>query len=124
MELTIRQEDCILTNHYPPLGLAYIGALLKKEGYDVQVHDLVDTPFEEAKKLIEKQNPNIVGISCNLTDYRWGAFKLAQIVNQISPNIKVVMGGSHATHLYDQIFKNFPVDVIVRFEGELTFRTS
>ena len=31
------------------------------------------------------------------------------------------MGGSHATHMYKQILENFPVDFIVRFEGEFTF---
>ena len=110
-----------LDKSYPPLGLAYMGALLKKEGFTVQVLDLVDTPFQEAKKIIEDQTPDIVGISCNLTDYRWGSFKLAQITKQINRNITVVMGGSHATHLYKQVLTNFPVDFIVRFEGELTF---
>ena len=44
-----------LDKSYPPLGLAYMGALLKKEGFTVQVLDLVDTPFQEAKKIIEDQ---------------------------------------------------------------------
>ena len=110
-----------LDKSYPPLGLAYITAVLKKEGYSAEVFDLVDVSFDDAKKLIEKERPKIVGISCNLTDYRWGAFKLAQITKQINPNTKVIMGGSHATHLYEQVLTKFPVDIIVRFEGELTF---
>jgi anaerobic magnesium-protoporphyrin IX monomethyl ester cyclase len=77
--------------------------------------------FDEAKKLIEKEKPDIMGISCNLTDYRWGAFKLAQIAKQINSETKVIMGGSHATHLYEQVLTNYPVDVVVRFEGEATF---
>src|SRR5208283_4353087 len=62
-----------------------------------------------------------VGITCIATNFRWSAFRLAQIVKRIDPNIKVVMGGSHATFMYQQVLANFPVDVIVRFEGELTF---
>ncbi len=110
-----------LDKSYPPLGLGYIAATLKKEGYNPKVFDLIDIPFDEAEKLIEKEKPDIVGISCNLTDYRWGAFKLAQIAKRINSNTKVIMGGSHATHLYEQVLTNFPVDIIVRFEGEATF---
>ena len=110
-----------LDKSYPPLGLAYLAAVLKQEGYNVEVFDLVDVSFADAKKIIEREKPEIIGISCNLTDYRWGAFKLAQIAKQIKPDAKVIMGGSHATHLYEQILDKFPVDVIVRFEGECTF---
>ena len=110
-----------LDKSYPPLGLAYIAAVLEKEGYDVNLLDLVDTPFADVEKIVKIEKPQIVGISCNLTDFRWGSFRLAQIVKRINPNIKVVMGGSHATYMYQQILANFPVDVIVRFEGEFTF---
>ena len=110
-----------LDKSYPPLGLGYIAAVMEKEGYDVEAFDLIDTSFEDAEKILKKANPQIVGISCNLTDYRWGSFRIAQIAKRVNPNTIVVMGGSHATHLYQQILVNFPVDFIVRFEGELTF---
>jgi anaerobic magnesium-protoporphyrin IX monomethyl ester cyclase len=110
-----------LDQSYPPLGLAYVAAVLEKQKYNVKVFDFVDTPFENVEKIIRTEKPQIVGISCNLTDYRWASFELARIIKEIDPEIKVIMGGSHATHMYEQILANFPVDVIVRFEGELTF---
>jgi radical SAM superfamily enzyme YgiQ (UPF0313 family) len=110
-----------LDKSYPPLGLGYLAAVLKCENIDVKVIDLVDTPFEKVPDIMKRYNPQIVGVSCNLTDYRWGAFRLATIIKSINPKIKVVFGGSHATHMYKQILQNFPVDVIVRFEGEETF---
>ncbi len=106
---------------YPPLGLAYIASVLEKEGFDVKLFDFMDTSLEDIEMIIENEKPQIVGISCNLTDYRWGSFKVAQLVKHINPKIKVVMGGCHATNMYKQIIENFPVDVIVRFEGEFTF---
>jgi len=106
---------------YPPLGLAYIAAMLEKEGYDVNFFDLMESSFEDAERIIKKEKPQIVGISCNLSDYRWGAFRVAQIAKKINAKIKVVMGGCHATNLFEQILGNFPVDIVVRFEGELTF---
>ena len=106
---------------YPPLGLGYIAAVLEKEGYDVKLIDMIDTSFEDAEKILRREKPQVVGISCNLTDFRWGAFKLAQIAKTVDPDVVVVLGGSHATHLYKQILENFPVDIIVRFEGEFAF---
>ena len=110
-----------LDKSYPPLGLGYIAAILEKQGYNIKAIDLIDSKFEESEEILRKEKPQIVGISCNLTDYRWSSFKLAQIAKKIDPNVIVVMGGSHATHMYEQIMNNFPVDIIVRFEGELTF---
>src|SRR3989304_9828711 len=96
-----------LDKSYPPLGLAYIAAVLEKQKYTVKFLDLADTPLENVEKIIKTEKPQIVGISCNLTDYRWGSFKLAQIIKEIDPEIKVIMGGSHATHMYEQILANF-----------------
>ena len=110
-----------LDKSYPPLGLGYLAAILTKYGYAVEVFDFVDTSFVEIEEFLRKKKLQIVGISCNLTDYRWGAFKLAQIVKRIDPRCTVVMGGSHATYLYEQILSNFCVDVVVRYEGEFTF---
>ena len=107
--------------NYQPLGLGYLAAVLEKEGIPVKLIDLVNTPFENVESIIQKEKPQIVGISCNLTTLRWGSFKLAQIVKRVDPNIKVVMGGIHATFMYQQVLANLPVDIIVRFEGELTF---
>ncbi len=110
-----------LDKSYPPLGLGYIAAILTKCGYGVEVFDFVDTSFADIEKFLKKKKLDIVGISCNITDFRWGAFKLAQIVKRINPKCIVVMGGSHATYLYAQILSNFCVDIVVRYEGEYTF---
>jgi radical SAM superfamily enzyme YgiQ (UPF0313 family) len=106
---------------YPPLGLGYLAAVLEKEGYDVKLIDMIDTSFKDAERIIRGEKPQVVGISCNLTDFRWGAFELAKIAKRVDSNMVVVLGGSHATHLYKQILENFPVDIIVRFEGEFAF---
>lgn len=106
---------------YPPLGLAYIASVLEKAGYSVKLFDFMETNFEYIERIIELENPQIVGIACNLSDYRWGSFRVAQIIKRVNPKIKIIMGGCHATNMYKQILDNFPVDAVVRFEGELTF---
>jgi len=104
----------------PPLGLCYIQACLDKAGYtDSNIVDIYDS-YEEIKKIIEDYDPDIVGISC-FTTYRNSSFKLAKLAKEIKPDIKVVLGGPHATFMWEQIMKNFPsVDFIVIGEGEIT----
>src|SRR3972149_7563295 len=105
---------------YPPLGLGYLAAVLEKAGYEVRLFDLFDVTFEEAERMIKEEKADVVGISCNLTDFRWSSIRLAQIAKRVNPNVVVVMGGSHVTNLYRQILENFPVDFVFRFEGEFT----
>src|SRR4030067_2801064 len=95
---------------YPPLGLGYLAAVLEREGYEVGLLDLVDTSFEDVEKIIRKEKPRVLGVSCNITELRWSAFRIAQIAKVVDPNIVVVTGGSHAPHMYKQILENFPVD--------------
>ena len=104
---------------YPPLGLGYIAAVLERAGFKVKLIDMIDASFEDAETTLRMEKPDVIGISCNLTDFRWGALKLSQIAKHVDSNIVVILGGSHATYLYKQILENFPVDYIVRFEGEL-----
>src|SRR4030067_3606580 len=107
-------------NSYPTLRRGVLAAVLEKEGYEVELLDLFDTSFEDAEKILKREKPNVLGISCNIPDFRWSAFRLAQIAKGVDPNIVVIIGGSHATHMYKQVLGNFPVDFVVRFEGEFT----
>lgn len=106
-----------------PMGLAYLGAVLEKEGHEVKVYDYFAKTWEETapqvEKIITEQKPNVVGIS-SMTMNRTSSFKLARLTKRINPEIKVIMGGVHPTTMYKQILENFPVDFIVLGEGEET----
>lgn len=103
----------------PPLGLGYIASILEHAGYDVNLIDMFNTSFEEGERIIRQEKPDIVGISC-FTEFRIGSLKLAKLVKAVNPNIKVIMGGSHAAIMYEQVLRNYPVDYIVMGEGEIT----
>lgn len=109
---------------YPPLGLGYLASTLEKDGFNVKIFDMAkwswDKDFNEISKVIKKEEPFIVGIT-SLTDSRLSSFKMVKLVKEIIPESKIVMGGPHPTFLYEQILQNFPVDFIVRGEGEITF---
>lgn len=104
----------------PPLGLCYIQSILIGKGYDVKMIDMFDYSPKKIEDTIRKENPDIVGISC-FTYYRINSIKIAKICKEVNPNIKTILGGSHADFMHEQILSNFPeVDYIVTGEGEIT----
>lgn len=106
-----------------PIGVYYIGALLKENHYDVEVlnwYNIHKTPQRIAEVLIEKK-PDIIGFSI-LNANRWGGIEIAQIAKEINPHVKIVFGGVAATFLWKHFLKHFPqIDFVVIGEGEYAF---
>ncbi len=105
----------------PPLGLAYLGAVLLKAGYKVSALDLNATQIDEAelRKIIKKDTPSIIGIS-TYTETHDNGIKIAGLIKEESPETKVIIGGPHASVLYEEVARETGVDVVVRGEGEKT----
>lgn len=107
----------------PPIGLHYLGAILKDQGHDVELfnwHDAKDKPYiiEEALSAVK---PDLIGFSIFHAN-RWGGIQLAKIFKEHFPGMPVVFGGIGATFLDDHLLHHFPwIDIIVRGEGETTF---
>ncbi len=113
------------TGAYPPLGILYIMAYLKKEGYDCKLIDQHATKIPTARVLdqVKKYDPQVVGFN-SLTDINMGlrASFIAKKIKNWNPNVKIVFGNCHATFNHDRILKKYSfVDICVRGEGELTF---
>lgn len=70
------------------------------------------------EKLINYK-PGIVGITSTTSSYK-SAVKTADIVRKLSPNVKIVFGGPHASAEYKKTIEETNFDFIVRGEGELT----
>ncbi len=105
----------------PPHGIAYLAAALEEQGFEVKAFDLFNHTWPQVKKLIEDEKPDVAGITC-LTEQRAAPVKLANMLKSINPEIKVLMGGIHPTILYQQILDNYPVDYVIRSEGEETVK--
>ncbi len=97
----------------PPLGLAYIAAVLKKHNYIVEIKDKnVDgVP-------IDYGDYTIVGIS-SLTPTYPEAVKIAEEAKR--SGAITIMGGYHPTFLDEDVLKTGCVDFVIRGEGEYTF---
>jgi len=98
-----------------PLGIAYLGAVLEKEGIPVRLKD--DSIQNEEEILESIQWADFVGVSA-LTPNAPRALEWAKKVKTIDSSIIVAAGGPHATSSPDYFLKTEWVDYVVRWEGE------
>jgi anaerobic magnesium-protoporphyrin IX monomethyl ester cyclase len=111
--------------HHPlliPLSLAYLAAVLKKEGHEVKVIDCpaCNLDHEKLKGELSAFDPGLVGIT-STTPNIVSALKSATAAKEACPNSKVIMGGPHVTFRDKETLAENPgVDLVVRGEGELT----
>ena len=94
----------------PPLGLAYIAAVLREKGHEVEIIDLAaeDRP-------IDFSCYGLVGISSMTSNYN-EALKLSGLAKKAG--LSVVMGGYHVTFRDEEALQTGLVDYVVKGEGE------
>lgn len=108
-----------ITPVFPPLGLAYIAAFLKKNNIEVRIlesnaHDL---NHQQISHCISEYSPNIVGIT-STTSLIEEAHQIALLCPK---EIKVIIGGVHASSMPNETLEKFErFDYLVRGEGEFT----
>lgn len=135
--VTTRERDI---NPLPPMGPAYLGAILEREGIDVKILDSliedwdreetitgkfirVGLSFQDIEKEIVEYGPDMVGISCLFTKQRRNAHEIARIVKDNDKKAIVVMGGAHATVCTDLVLDDSNIDFVILGEGELTIKS-
>jgi anaerobic magnesium-protoporphyrin IX monomethyl ester cyclase len=92
----------------PPLGILYLAAQLKADGYTVQCLDF------GLGHTIDEVDSDIVGISFT-TPHRFDAFKLAKQLKERGKTL--IAGGAHASHCSIECLAN-GFDIAVRGEAE------
>lgn len=136
--VTIKQDDIATFGIFPPIGLLYIASALEKEGYDVEIVDMLAEAVDNKKllpggkirvgmskdqiiSLLSPKKPSVIGISNNFTTFSHDAIILAKTVRETLPDALIVMGGAHASMEYESILRTGYVDCVVIGEGEETF---
>lgn len=104
-----------LSKNVPVIPLLYLGAVLEKAGKTVYISE-VET-FSELTQEIEQFSPHVVGITAT-TSQMPQAFKTAELVKKINPEIIVVGGGPHMSFMYEETLKESHFDVVVLGAGE------
>lgn len=116
----------------PNHGLLSIGAILKKNGYNIKLCDFHSLfmyyikkknkyiSLKQIEKMLLHEKFTHVCISCLTPNSHW-AYSIVKILKKINPNCYIILGGIHATFNARDILKeNEAIDVIVRGEGEIT----
>lgn len=102
----------------PLLGAFYLGTILKKEEHDVSVlsEDFKKVYDEKTGKLDEELlNSDVVGFS-TITCTAQRAYRIADALKKARPNVRVIMGGPHATFMVEEALQH--ADIVVRGEAE------
>jgi anaerobic magnesium-protoporphyrin IX monomethyl ester cyclase len=82
---------------------------------DAMTNDLSE---EQVRAAIVAYRPDIVGCTA-ITPSIYKADRLLDLVKEVDPEIVTVLGGVHATFMYQQVLGEAPwIDAIVRGEGE------
>lgn len=104
-----------------PLGMAYVGAYLRKCGYETKFHQCFASRPENLD-LAVKVNCDVYGIQLNMVNYHKSC-EFAEKLKAENPNAVIVLGGPFLASLYEDIMTKQPLfDFIILGEGEITFR--
>ena len=107
----------------PPLGLAYLGAVLEHAGIQVKILDYVVYPYgrDTLGSVLKSFKPHIAGATAVTMTFDH-AKQVLKNVKTIDPHVLTVMGGPHVTFCAHETLETFPeLDVVVLGEGEETF---
>ena len=111
-----------LISKVPPLGLAYIAAVLEKEGFgNIRIVDMKAEKigFGELRDIIFNFKPKILGVSLATGQVSSGT-KLIKIAKEIDKDIICMIGGPHPSALPEKTLEETDADVCIFGEGELT----
>jgi anaerobic magnesium-protoporphyrin IX monomethyl ester cyclase len=108
----------------PPLGVAWLAAVLEQEGHAVSILDAHAerlTVDQVAPWIRARGGFDLVGITAT-TPLIGNALEIARQVKREWPGVRMVLGGVHPTVLPAEVLAEPAVDVVVRGEGENTLR--
>jgi len=108
----------------PPINLSYIASYLGDLDVVIEILDakVKKLSSKQIRNKIIKFNPDIVGITVFVSAAINVCYEIAKIVKEINPYCIVVFGGRHPTAEPEETLKVDEIDIVVRGEGELTFR--
>ena len=123
-----RKDKIILTTLSPDthrtseenLGLAYLTAVLRKNGYNVEIIDgwLGGLSDEEVlRKILTDKEVSVVGVSCYMSNND-KSIELARKIRETRPKIKLMCGGFGPSFNPQKFVKDGIFDIAMIGEGE------
>jgi len=110
---------------WPSLGLAYIAAVLEKNGHRVRYLDCTAEKYTVGNTINVlksiRDNFDFIGLTAT-TPLINNALKIADGAKKIFPQAKIILGGVHPSVMPDEIISNPAIDFVVIDEGEETMK--
>ncbi len=110
-----------IAGNWPPAWVAYLGGALKSAGFtDIHFLDAMtnDMTEDRLREELRRLQPDLIGCTA-ITPSIYMAERCLEIARDVCPQALRVLGGIHATFMYQQVLTEAPyIDVIVRGEGE------
>ena len=131
----ISTTNFVSTVCMPPIGLAYIAAVLKNFGHQISVIDGFGSalknyfPYNKiyvrglSNDDIIKQIPSetqVIGLGCMFSSNWIYVRELIKVIRREFPSAYIIVGGEHVTGFPEFSLKQAPFDVVVLGEGEET----
>ncbi len=110
-------------NFLLPQSLACLAAVLKRAGIEVRVLDCAPLKmgWNSLGRVLKEEKPDIVGIGDSESLYEHEAVRVLRVAKEVNPKVITVAGGAHFSNLIQESLQSFPIDFIVRGEGEYSF---
>ncbi len=111
-----------VAGRWVPLYYVYLAGVVRTAGFDAEIYDAMTkfVGYKEIEEKIVESRPDFVAVSaitCTVVD----AIKVVELAKRIDPEIITIMGGVHASFMYDEVFSTSrAIDFIIRGEGERT----
>lgn len=109
-------------NYLLPQALACLGAEVRRNGHEVILLDCMPLKigWKSLEQKIRELAPQVVLAGDSETLYAYESGRVFQIAKSVSKNIFTVAGGVHFSYTCEDAFAKYPIDAIVRGEGEKT----
>jgi len=105
----------------PPMGILYLGTVLKKAGFTVKVIDSFPRYHKSTLSTLREFKPDLIGLSVLTTGYRVASIYTA-LIRQEHSHAMLCWGGVHASSLPREVLQEQPIDFVVVGEGEVTLK--
>lgn len=107
---------------YYPYWLAYAAGMSQKMGLKVNLVDCITRHYNTEQTLAEvkKFAPDYIMAEIT-TPTCYEDYKVIRAIKKTNPNVKIIIGGTHATALPQQVMEECPeIDILVRGEYDFT----
>jgi anaerobic magnesium-protoporphyrin IX monomethyl ester cyclase len=108
----------MMENKFMSLAPYQLAGALRAAGMEASVVEVTPANFEDEALFESLADQDLVGFCCNTFTYPFHLPVIRKLKERV-PHVATAMGGIHALHCSEQIFRESPVDYICVGEGEV-----